>query len=365
MRNDKTNLNPKEYDYLWSDYDINFIFTSCYLFKEFRKQDIVLIYGHEKQELKFFLSKASRKSLSAYGIKVYGKEFSKWKEDILKNIKKGEILVSETEKERDKIGSMDDSTIKSKVHERAALFQSLGGDYFYTEFFVLDNVEKIAKKNDEVKHNLEEMGKIKLEARDVLNKFYNYRIIFSPYIKEISKRFDRDDLEWLSFYEIKRVIEKRKVPISRRGNVNWVLSKKNGWNIFEGKEADIVMQRFDKHFFMIDKDQFKGLVANKGYYKGTVKIIRTIFSDNVEKEIQKVQKGDVLIAATTGPEVMSACQKAGAIVTDEGGMTSHAAIVSRELGIPCIVGTKVATKVFKDGDLVEVDANKGIVRKIK
>ena len=58
-------------------------------------------------------------------------------------------------------------------------------------------------------------------------------------------------------------------------------------------------------------------------------------------------------------------KKAAAIVTDEGGITSHAAIVSRELGIPCVIGTKFATKVFKDGDLIEVDADKGIVRKIK
>ena len=58
-------------------------------------------------------------------------------------------------------------------------------------------------------------------------------------------------------------------------------------------------------------------------------------------------------------------EKAGAIVTDEGGLTSHAAIVSRELKIPCIVGTKIATKILKDGDIVEVDAKKGIVRKIK
>ena len=58
-------------------------------------------------------------------------------------------------------------------------------------------------------------------------------------------------------------------------------------------------------------------------------------------------------------------EKAGAIVTDEGGLTSHAAIVSRELKIPCIVGTKIATKILKDGDIVEVDAENGIVRKIK
>tara|TARA_Y100000310_G_scaffold338021_1_gene426573 strand:- start:1597 stop:1776 length:180 start_codon:yes stop_codon:yes gene_type:complete len=58
-------------------------------------------------------------------------------------------------------------------------------------------------------------------------------------------------------------------------------------------------------------------------------------------------------------------KKAAAFVTDEGGVTCHAAIVSREMKKPCIIGTKIATKVLKDNDLVEVDANKGIVRKIK
>ena len=66
----------------------------------------------------------------------------------------------------------------------------------------------------------------------------------------------------------------------------------------------------------------------------------------------------------TRPELVPAMKKAAAIVTDEGGLTSHAAIVSRELGIPCVVGTKISTKIFKDGDLVEVNANHGSVRKI-
>ena len=67
----------------------------------------------------------------------------------------------------------------------------------------------------------------------------------------------------------------------------------------------------------------------------------------------------------TRPDFMPLMRKAKAVITDEGGITCHAAIVSRELGIPCIIGTKIATKVLKDGDMVEVDANKGIVRKIK
>ena len=64
----------------------------------------------------------------------------------------------------------------------------------------------------------------------------------------------------------------------------------------------------------------------------------------------------------TRPELMPAVKKAKAIVTDEGGITCHAAIISRELKIPCIIGTKIATKILKDGDFVEVDANNGVIR---
>ena len=66
----------------------------------------------------------------------------------------------------------------------------------------------------------------------------------------------------------------------------------------------------------------------------------------------------------TTPDMIMVMHKAAAFVTDEGGITCHAAIVSREMKKPCIVGTKIATKVLKDGDMVEVDATDGTVKKI-
>lgn len=106
-------------------------------------------------------------------------------------------------------------------------------------------------------------------------------------------------------------------------------------------------------------DEIKGFVANKGYAKGKAQICLGLES------IKNFQEGNILVAPMTRPEYAPAMKKAIAIVTDEGGITSHAAIVSRELNIPCVIGTKVATKIIKDGDLVEVDANKGLVRKLK
>lgn len=90
--------------------------------------------------------------------------------------------------------------------------------------------------------------------------------------------------------------------------------------------------------------------------RGTVRIVQS------NKEVNKVNERDILVAGMTKPDYIGAMKKAVAFVTDEGGLTSHAAIVARELKIPCIVGTKIATKVLKDGMVVEVDADKGIVR---
>ena len=78
-----------------------------------------------------------------------------------------------------------------------------------------------------------------------------------------------------------------------------------------------------------------------------------------------MNKGDILVAPMTSPDFIVAMRKASAIITDSGGMTCHAAIVSRELKIPCIVGTNIATKLLKDKDIVEIDTSKGIIKKLK
>lgn len=81
------------------------------------------------------------------------------------------------------------------------------------------------------------------------------------------------------------------------------------------------------------------------------------------REINKIDPGEILVAPQTNPDYVPAMKKAAAIVTDKGGRTSHAAIVSRELGIPCIVGTENATKLIKDGMSITVDATNGKVYK--
>ena len=103
----------------------------------------------------------------------------------------------------------------------------------------------------------------------------------------------------------------------------------------------------------------RGDVAFPGRIIGRVFVV-----DSISK-CRRFKKGLVLVCETAYPNYISAIKKSSAIIANEGGITNHASVLARELKIPCIVNTITATKIFKDFDLVEVDANKGIVRKLK
>ncbi|MFT7616009.1 MAG: phosphohistidine swiveling domain-containing protein, partial [Candidatus Woesearchaeota archaeon] len=106
-------------------------------------------------------------------------------------------------------------------------------------------------------------------------------------------------------------------------------------------------------------NQIKGTVACEGIVEGFVRLIRK------KAYLDSFRKGEVLVTEMTSPDYVPVMKKAVAIVTDEGGVTCHAAIVSRELKVPCVIGTKNATQILKDGDFVEVDATKGTIKIIE
>jgi pyruvate,water dikinase len=108
----------------------------------------------------------------------------------------------------------------------------------------------------------------------------------------------------------------------------------------------------------INTKKITGTCACPGRARGVISIV------NTPEDIKHMKTGNILVSFSTAPNLMPAIRLATAIITDEGGLTSHAAIISRELRIPCIIGTKIATKVLQDGDLVEVDATRGVVTKL-
>lgn len=107
------------------------------------------------------------------------------------------------------------------------------------------------------------------------------------------------------------------------------------------------------------KNEIKGEIAQKGKVIGIVKIIRR------RDQLNEVTSNNIIVSPMTTPDFLSAMKKAKAFITDEGGITCHAGIIARELKKPCIIGTKIATRVLHDGDRVEVDANIGIIKIIQ
>jgi len=126
-----------------------------------------------------------------------------------------------------------------------------------------------------------------------------------------------------------------------------------------GKVSEYIRKRPVLDRSAKDVKEFSGNIGYKGHAVGKAKIVKT------DKDNAKVMKGDILISIMTTPNLTPSMERAAAIVTDEGGITSHAAIFAREMKKPCVIGTKIATKSIKDGDLVEVDADKGLVKILK
>ncbi|MCL5774928.1 MAG: PEP-utilizing enzyme [Patescibacteria group bacterium] len=101
--------------------------------------------------------------------------------------------------------------------------------------------------------------------------------------------------------------------------------------------------------------QLKGTVGNKGYAKGVAKVIKQ------EADLEKVAQGDILVLEQGNAAIIKVVSKISGIITDHGGLTSHAALLAREHNLPCVIGAQTATRGIKDGQLVELNAETGII----
>ena len=197
--------------------------------------------------------------------------------------------------------------------------------------------------------------------RDEVRRAHAY--YWSPLFDEVAGKLGvkRFDIGYLTLDEIQTALEHKTFPrelVSRRKGKPYVLDLNVDGRIevfrYEGRYEKIVAETGRASTLAA----VAGVVAYGGIVRGRVRIIKSYH------DIRRVQEGDVIVANTTHPDYLPAMRKAVAFVTNEGGIISHAAIVARELRKPCIVGTGNATEAFKDGDMVEVDAKRGIVKKI-
>lgn len=237
--------------------------------------------------------------------------------------------------------AQDDLAAKTAAKEE--LFQKLGIDEKHRHLFLIFSGFMISK---------------------FYRRYAQLRALYAlrPVFAEISKRFGLSGLaaRLLLTQEYRPLLVDGTFDLSclkEREKLLVLYSEKGVNRIFAGN-VGLELAKSAEEKIDTSARQLSGQCACLGKAQGKAKIILSA------ADMPKMNQGDILVAIATNPDVVPAMKKAGAIVTEQGGVTCHAAIVSRELNIPCVIGTKIATRWLKDGDWVEVDAGRGIVRKL-
>lgn len=185
----------------------------------------------------------------------------------------------------------------------------------------------------------------------------------APLFEEIGRRHrvKPNDVRRMSLQEIEALFfHRRKVPsrtLALRRKVYLMRWTGRRVEVTYGRRADAFMKRYFGGTAS-DSELFRGRVASPGKGRGMVTVIHGV------NDLPKFKRGHVLVVNNTTPDFVPIMKQAVAIVAEEGGITAHVSVVSREFGIPCVVGVENATRIFRNGDKVEVDATKGLVRKL-
>ena len=248
-------------------------------------------------------------------------------------------------------------------------------EYSYFDIHYSDGMWKSIEKGGEVKKNVALIEKYKNEIRDKLNMpFFTPDGWLVTMITKLGRQFDIsvETLNWYREEEILSLFNGKLVSettiAERKQCYAFYIDKNDRRILYAGTYA----KQLDSEFLTeIDTKttKIKGTVAHGSGRKvrGVVKIIRRDYSNpKVARDcMDAMKKGDILVSETTDPELMDGLKKAGAIITDVGGMLSHAAITARELDTPCIIGMEISSKILKNGDMVEVDTISSVVRILK
>jgi phosphoenolpyruvate synthase/pyruvate phosphate dikinase len=186
-------------------------------------------------------------------------------------------------------------------------------------------------------------------------------------LKEIAERLSitQEDLSYLVLDEIGSALKNRSVNaklLEKRRNLTIFFYPERTLEIYEGDTAENFLKEGTFKVVVPDTNvsELKGQIASAGKVSGRAVVVK-----NSDEAMKLVKEGDILVAPYTAPEYLPAMRRAVAIVTQTGGITSHASIVSRELKIPCIIGVSDVTTILHTGDVIEVDANEGLVRILK
>lgn len=272
------------------------------------------------------------------------------------------------------------------LHNDHASVEFLGPTYFYKNLVILlKNKSKFKAEKDlrsflktlvQRKNKVLSKYKFSLGFKNIINflaflgsfrdqrKSYNQMInsALEKFVQEFSRRtgLSSEMILNLFFWEAKDVFKFKPKFIKelkdRSQLMFYIVTAPDKYISFQGRQAKVLNDYLKR--ILKQKSRLLGSSAYGGVVRGRVKIVTN------KGEFVKMKRGDILVAPNTRPDYVPIMKLAKAIISEEGGITCHAAIVSRELEIPAVVGVQGAIEVLKDGDLVEVNANKGIIKKI-
>jgi phosphohistidine swiveling domain-containing protein len=232
-----------------------------------------------------------------------------------------------------------------------------------------------AKENQVIAESLKGISEFKDIARVWVNAVsIDNDCLLNKLLTSLSEKFtiSLQDLEYYKISEIADLFENKNVGIDElklRKSASVAMSDGQTTQYFIGESACTFISRVKAIQEAQALADIVGQVANHGdeqYVSGVVRLINVDYGnfEQMEKEMASMNRGEILVSEFTSPELMTACQKARAIITDLGGMLSHAAIVSREMGIPCIVGTEHASRSLKNGDKIRINLDLGTIEVI-
>ena len=214
--------------------------------------------------------------------------------------------------------------------------------------------------NELLKELLPKLQKARLYSEPVYSETEKFMRFMA---KQISKKtgYDQKIILYTDRLEMDEYFRNGNLPnksiLKKRYAKSALLCVNGEGDLFTEKQVDNI----DKIITNASGDN--GIINGNSAYPGKAKGVVRVVTD--PKKAGVFNKGDILVTGMTRPEFLHLVKKSAAFITDAGGMLSHAAISARELKKPCVVGTLVATKVFKNGDKIEVDAKKGIIKKLK
>ncbi len=262
--------------------------------------------------------------------------------------------------------TIQNSITKEEAVQTLSYLIDLHRFYIKTEFFYTDKAFAL-KDNAVVNKNLEDIDYVKNSGREHLNKtFFGDQSWINLFLNIIAAQFkvDRKLANQLTHQEIIALFDGNTINVETLSEreKSYVSDYDSSIELY-GTESEEYIQKI-----LARKDEkvttLKGAIANKGFVQGKARVFIYGYENwNAVKDmLDEMIEGEILVAETTSPELMVACKKASAILTNQGGMMSHAAIISRELNIPCVVGIGNATQMIKTGDHIEVNANIGEIQ---